>query len=232
MEIYKNPNCKKVRGSHVLEEQQDRGLRMKRKNKSYYQNRYPNIKFGFGSHFPAKPRFRATFHPFFWRDVRLELRCAWQRVIHGYDDSATWDLDEHLKKYIVKCLLHLADNHHGVPQLEEWVGKPVEEQSELWAERLSEIAAHFYESCKWEDSEIEKNEFEEEWFNSHEYGFEPVGNGRSRMVTTPINGYTQEQVDDFKVKFRKSEREIEEYKKAQFALGVDKLMPIFEHLGD
>ena len=205
---------------------------MKKKKLKNYQNRYPNMKFGLGSHFLGKPRFRAIFHPFFWRDVRLEIKWAWQRAIRGYDDSAVWSLNEHLKKYIVKTLLDLADNHHGVPQLEEWVSKTIKEQSELWAGRLAEIAAHFYESCEWEDSEVEKNEFEEEWHNAHEYVFEPESNGYSRMVTEPKNGYSHEQVDELGEKWREREREIAKYKKNQLALGLKKLTEIFNHLGD
>ena len=196
--------------------------------------RYPNIKLGFGAHFAGKPRLRAFFHLWFWRDLWSEIKWAWQRAFRGYDDVSVWGMDDHLRKFLICGLQDLADNHHGVPQLEEWVDKTLEEQDELWTRRLVEISEHFYESCIWEDSDFEKNEFEEEWHNSHDFEFEDLndGSGCSRMINIPKNGYTKEQVDALREKWLERNQAIQKYKQEQLELGMKKLTEIFGSLWD
>lgn len=209
-------------------------MKKKTKPKPNYQNLYPNIKLGLGAQFPGKPRFRSIFHPFFWRDIRFEIKAAWQRAIRGYDDSAVWGLDEYLKKFLTRALLDLADNHHGVPQLEEWADIPLEEKDKLWTQKLVDLAAHFYESCDWEESEVEKNEFSDEWHESRDIAFEPSPDkkGHYEMVTKPKNGYTQEQIDELEEKYFNREREIEKYKRGQLEKGMAELTAVFDHLWD
>ena len=196
--------------------------------------RYPNIKLGFGAHFEGKPHLRAFFHPWFWRDLRYEIKWAWQRAFRGYDDVSVWGMDDYIRKFLIRGLQDLADNHHGVPQLEEWVDKPLEEQDELWTQRLVEISEHFYESCLWEDSDFEKNEFEEEWHNSHDFEFEDLndGSGCSRMINVPKNGYTKEQVEVLREKWSERDQSIQKYKREQLELGMKKLTKIFDSLWD
>lgn len=45
---------------------------------------------------------------------------AHQRLTRGWDDRATWSLDDHLCKTLGEQMLHLAETTHGWPQSEEF----------------------------------------------------------------------------------------------------------------
>lgn len=203
------------------------------KNKTNYRKCYSNIRVGFGAHFDVKMSFRSIFSREFWHNLWWELRYAWLRATRGYDYPDVFSMDDRLKKYLVRILLDLADTSSTAPPLEEWTEKPCEEWHVLCPQRLVEIATHFYESLEWEESDIEKNEFEEEYFNSCDKDFEDGEDGCSAlMIDIPKNGYTQEQVDILCDKWRNRRNEIEEYKHKQLELGMAKLTEAFPYLWD
>ena len=194
--------------------------------------KYPAVKLGLGSGMMGRPHFRAIFHPWFWFDIRCEIKFAFQRAFRGYDDPSVWGMNTYLQKFIIRGLLDLAENNYSVPQLHEREDKPIEEKDELWKKTLTDIAEHFYESLECEDSEYEKNEYEDEWHNAQDYGFRPIVDGRSEMIHIPKNGYTQAQVNELENKYFVGYREICEYKADQLKVGLAKLSDIFPYLWD
>ena len=63
-------------------------------------------------------------YPSNWRgNIRLffrQFKWAWQRVTKGYCDADTYDLDDHLVRYLAQTIQHLADNTHGYPGTDEF----------------------------------------------------------------------------------------------------------------
>lgn len=57
----------------------------------------------------------------YWRVVgklelwKLELKWAYQRVVRGYDDTATWDFDEYVAQLIKENCFLIAENGIGYP---------------------------------------------------------------------------------------------------------------------
>lgn len=54
------------------------------------------------------------------RSAVSRVRCAVQRLTRSWDDTATYNLDDHLASTLGAQLLHLADIAHGWPQSEEF----------------------------------------------------------------------------------------------------------------
>jgi len=212
-------------------------------------NKYHNINIGFGSGFPGS-RFRISlkllFHRFWWRDFRYELKCAWQRAIRGYDNSLTWSLNENIKQYIIIGLQTLAENHMGVPDFDLKGGYEIyanlsseeadaltESRSRAWKSLLNDLADKFYESLEHEDSNYEKNQYEEDWHNSFKTEFVKEDGGKYySMKDVPANGYTQEQYESLKELYRKREEEIHNYKMKNEKEAMIKLTEILPYLWD
>ena len=177
----------------------------KRKAPPSFGLRYPSVKLGLGSTnngYIFKPNH--LFSLWFWSShVFFEIKMAWQRLTRGYDDLLVWNLGNRLCEFTIRGLLHMADYHNDLPDIEDWQELPDEEQSRFWEERLAEIADHLYESLEHEDSQYEKNEY---------------------------NGYTEEQVEDLSEKWRGRNREINAYKAEQRKIGINKLLDVFDHL--
>ena len=197
----------------------------------------PEINLGFGSGYPTS-KFKITwillFHPWWWRDFKYEFKYAWQRIVRGYDDQATWDLAEYVKKLMVHLLIDLADTHHGVPDFDgynfhdyyeipkEEIERKLAERDVVWTQILRDLADEFYESLTWVDSQYEINQYDEEYHDSFVVKFIPSEpKGYSELIFIPNEGYTQEQVDKLSEKFRNREDEIGEYKKEKFNLALD-----------
>jgi len=217
--------------------------------KSKLVSKYPNIILGFGSGYPGskfKINFKLLFHRFWWRDFRYELKYAWQRAVHGYDISLTWNLDENIKKYIIIGLLSLAENHTGVPDFDskgsyevyadlssEEADTLTESRSKEWKSLLIDLADKFYESLKHEDSQYEQNQYEDDWQNSFETVFsKEEGSLFSTMKTVPANGYTLEQHELLSEHYRKREEEIHEYKAKNEKAAMAKLTELLPYLWD
>ena len=198
---------------------------------------YPDINIGFGSGYPInrfKITWKAFFHPWWWRDTKYEFKYAWQRVTRGYDDQATWDVTEYIKKLLVHLLVDLAEKHRGVPAFDgynfhdyhempkEEAEHKLREQDVIWTQILRDLADDFYESLKWVDSQYETNQYEEEYHNSFDAKFFPSETkGYSELVFIPNEGYTQEQVDLIRDKFHKREEEIDAYKLEKLILALE-----------
>lgn len=52
----------------------------------------------------------------FWiKDVKMNIRFAYQRVFRGYDDTARWNLNDHIAKQISEITFWMAENGSGYP---------------------------------------------------------------------------------------------------------------------
>jgi len=200
--------------------------------KTNYSKRYPNVRVGFGAYFEVKLTLRSFFSKEFWHNLWWELRYAWKRATCGYDDHAVFDMDNHVTKYLIRLLLELAETTSGTPLLEEFEEKTDEERFMIWRQKLSDVAAHLYESLTWEESDFEKNQFREEYFHSHDFGTKETEEGHCQMVDVPKNGYTQEQVDELRDKYLSRDEEIRSYKSEQLELAMKKLTAVFPYLWD
>ena len=198
--------------------------------------RYPSVKLGLGRTSNGYTfKLNHLFSLWFWRllshHVFFEIKTAWQRLTRGYDDLMVWNLGNSLCEFAIRGLLHMADYHNDLPDIEDWYELPDEEQSRLWEERLAEIADHLYESLEHEDSRYEKNEYEEAFRNSETRESIKCDNSEYyEVIYKPANGYTEEQVEDLSEKWRDRNREIYSYKAEQRKIGINKLLDVFEHL--
>ena len=217
-------------------------------NEIKYSSRYPNVNLGWGSDFPGgkfKINFKLLFHKFWWRDFKWEIKQAWRRATKGYDKSISWSTDDHLTRVMIRALLELAEHSHGVPNFDgfdqnkyaemssEEANKVTEERAKKWQKLLAEIAENLYESLSGEECK-ESNQYEDEYFNSHKIEFQPCQDHPkySTMVSVPINGYTEDEVEILRKKHRDRDNEIDKYKKEQFRIGMEKMLKVWDCLWD
>lgn len=82
--------------------------------------------------------------PYYFKHVRW----SYQRVRYGICSKDTWGLDYHIANVMVRALLHLKENQHGIPasMLYNKSGKQVysdEEAIERWNDILDNIIVTF-----------------------------------------------------------------------------------------
>jgi len=211
--------------------------------------KYQGINLGFGAHFPSS-KFRISlkliFHRFWWRDLRYELKYAWQRAKRGYDDSLTWSFDEEIKKLIVTGLLELAANHRGVPDFDgkggfdsykdlsaDEANALTDVRSEAWSSVLNALADDFYESMKHAESQYEINQYEDEWHSSFTTEFSKVDDRcYSTLKFAPAEGYTQEQYEELCQLYRNRSAEIDSYKSEKEKAAMKRFTELLPFLWD
>lgn len=53
--------------------------------------------------------------PRWFRDIKHEIKMAWQRVFRGYDDDAIWNFHHHFSTLAINCLTTFKKSHIGYP---------------------------------------------------------------------------------------------------------------------
>lgn len=94
-------------------------------------------------------------HPWWEEPVRVlrndparhlcnEIRWAGQRLVHGWDERAVWNLDLHLARQLSEQLLFLAEQGNGWPAMDEYpTAKDWQAALRLNANRLAAYASRF-----------------------------------------------------------------------------------------
>jgi len=112
-----------------------------------------------------------------------ELKCAWQRVFRGWDDTVIWNLDWYLSKMIPIWIKVLKNKKHSIPQ-EMFDGLPYDNNycysnenekiaENKWSNILDKIAKGFESYCKIQNKGLCKKEAEFFELNeSYEVGFD------------------------------------------------------------
>jgi len=217
--------------------------------KKGHTKKYQSINLGFGAHFPSS-KFRISpkliLHRFWWRDLRCELKYAWQRASRGYDNSLVWSFDESIKKLIIIGLLELAENHTGVPNFDakgsyedyedltpDEADALTESRSKAWSAVLTGLADDMYESLKFEDSQYETNQYCEEWRRSFvTESYKSDVSGYSTMKFVPAEGYTQEQYELLNNQYNERSAQIDAYKTEKEKSAMARLTELLPYLWD
>lgn len=104
---------------------------------------------------------RDFFHFCLFRPVKY----FYQRRTRGWDDSATWSLDDHLAQLILPRLKRFREVHHGFPG-----GEDMTEQK--WAETLDKMIFAFEWDC---DEDRKYAGFDDEEYKRVQEGHELFG---------------------------------------------------------
>jgi hypothetical protein len=100
--------------------------------------------------FGYRPRYYVR-HPFkFVKSFCCSLKYAWQRLLRGWDERASWDITDYLGDLIPQLARDLIRYGHGAP-VSMFDGSPFEEHSRVekdeakrkWDDILEEIASGF-----------------------------------------------------------------------------------------
>lgn len=97
-------------------------------------------------------------HPIEWVKLKCrQIKWAYQRIIYGWCESDSWDIDSWYLKVMPNLLRHLAANTHSFPGNNEFP------TYESWVAKLNEVADAIegYDESQWD----KKNEYYEEYMN-------------------------------------------------------------------
>ena len=158
----------------------------------------------------------------FAKQLKRELKWAWQRVRRGYDDQIFWNFDHYLDYIIIKDLQWMLANRTGSPTLEDWTE---EDCHDSWTRVLEEMLHHFMQSTEQYCGEI--NEYEGTVdFNSY---FEPSKDGRYSTMHHKDKSPKAEAMRDM---YCYRSKEIEEYRMAHHKKAMEMLGKYYRHLWD
>lgn len=96
----------------------------------------------------------------YWRiyytviEWKFEIRCGWQRLFRGYDDTVKWNLETHLANLIQEVTTWIAEKGSGHPcELTEEKWKEILQQISFGFGSYLEMRSGFY---TYEDSEYKR----------------------------------------------------------------------------
>jgi hypothetical protein len=95
------------------------------------------------------------------KDIKNEIKWAYQRVKYGYDERVTWSIDYYLCEYI-PIWIRKIKNH----------GHPIKTNQKEWNDTLESIAVGFESGLKMLDSISIKNNEYKEWNKKFDEGME------------------------------------------------------------
>lgn len=147
-----------------------------------------------------------------WRNLRYVL----QRATKGYCDQDLWNLDYFYSQLFVDTLTDFSKQLHGAPS--EFYD---EESGSIsrWIDYINEMRDHFYNSI--EENEVQKNEIE--YNHSFEIDRET---GELRNTDTSL------QNEEARAKWLAREQEIQAWRDAELAKGMQMLEKVYHDLWD
>ena len=147
-----------------------------------------------------------------WRNLRYIL----QRAIKGYCDQDLWDLDSFYSQLFVDSLEDFTKNLHSAPT--EFYDFE-HDSCQPWIDYIKEMRQHFYNSI--EENEVQKNEIE--YNHSFEIDRET---GELRNTDTSL------QNEEARAKWLAREQEIQAWRDAELAKGMQMLEKVYHGLWD
>ena len=158
----------------------------------------------------------------FAKQLRRELKWAWQRVKRGYDDQIFWNFDHYLDYIIIKDLQWMLANRSGSPDLEGWTEDDCHEK---WTKVLKEMLHYFMQSTEEHCSEI--NEYEDSVdFESY---FLPC---KDKAYSTKHYKDKSPEAEDMRDKYHNRSKEIDEYRAANHKKAMEMLSKYYRYLWD
>lgn len=141
---------------------------------------YPNVLWDF----PLKKTYYLS-HPFkFFKEIRSNIRHAWQRITKGYCNADWWNMNDWMVAVLPKMFRDMADKGYGCTMKEPFNG-----DFEKWKSWLYKLA-YDLESCS-EDAQNKRNEY-----------YEPY----MKFVLTNSEKYSAEQKEIFRKYLNRSEQ--------------------------
>ena len=144
------------------------------------------------------------------------VRFAWQRATRGYCDFDLFDLDSFYSQLFVDSLEDFTKNLHGAPM--EFYDFE-HDSCQPWSDYIKEMRQHFYNSI--EENEVQKNEIE--YNHSFEIDRET---GELRNTDTSL------QNEEARAKWLAREQEIQAWRDAELAKGMQMLEKVYHGLWD
>ena len=158
----------------------------------------------------------------FAKQLKRELKWAWQRVKRGYDDQIFWSFDHYLDQIIIKDLQWMLENRNGSPVLDGWTEDDCHEK---WTEVLKEMLYYFMQSTEQHCSEV--NEYEDLVdFDSY---FAPCEDSN---YSTMHYKDTSAEAKELRDKHYQRSKEIDEYRAANHKKAMEMLSNHYRHLWD
>ena len=151
-----------------------------------------------------------------FRQIGRNLRYVLQRATKGYCDQDLWNLDYFYSQLFVNTLTDFPKQLHGAPS------KFYDEESDSisrWIDYINEMRDHFYNSI--EENEVQKNEIE--YNPSFEIDRET---GELRNTDTSL------QNEEARAKWLAREQEIQAWRDAELAKGMQMLEKVYHNLWD
>lgn len=158
----------------------------------------------------------------FAKQLKREIKWAWQRVKRGYDDQIFWNFDHYLDQIIIKDLQWMLKNRNGSPVLEGWTEDDCHEK---WTQVLKEMLHYFMQSTEQHCSEV--NEYTDLVdFASY---FVPIKGGK---YSTMRYKDTSVEAEELREKHRQRSKEIDEYRAENHKKAMEMLNKYYRHLWD
>ena len=157
----------------------------------------------------------------FTKQLRRELKWAWQRLTKGYDNRMFWSFDSHMDELIIKDLQWMIEKRMGSPVLEGW---DEDNCHENWTIVLKEMLHYFMQSTERYCSEI--NEYED--LVDYESYFVPTDCGDFTMHYKDVS----EEAKLLRDKYLNRSDEIDQYRADNHKKGLEMLTKYYNYLWD
>ena len=158
----------------------------------------------------------------FAKQLKREIKWAWQRVKRGYDDQIFWSFDHYLDQIIIKDLQWMLVNRNGSPVLEGWTEDDCHEK---WTEALKEMLHYFMQSTEQHCSET--NEYADIVdFDSY---FVPIKGGK---YSTMRYKDTTTEAEELREKHHQRSNEIDAYRAVNHKKAMEMLSKYYRYLWD
>ena len=158
----------------------------------------------------------------FAKQLKREIKWAWQRMKRGYDDQIFWNFDHYLDQIIIKDLQWMLANRNGSPVLEGWTEDDCHEK---WSEVLKEMLYYFMQSTEQHCSEV--NEYADMVdFDSYSV---PIKGGK---YSTMRYKDTSAEAEELRDKHYQRSKEIDEYRAKNHKKAKEMLGKYYRNLWD
>jgi len=158
----------------------------------------------------------------FAKQLKREIKWAWQRMKRGYDDQIFWNFDHYLDQIIIKDLQWMLANRNGSPVLEGWTE---DDCYEKWSEVLKEMLYYFMQSTEQHCSEVN------EYADMVDFGsyFVPIKGGK---YSTMRYKDTSAKAEELRGKHYQRSKEIDEYRAKNHKKAMEMLSTYYRNLWD